>query len=272
VRINGIPTGAGHRLAAGDRLSLPVAHLPEPPVARHFTVLYADDQLLVVNKPAPLPCHPRGSFYNNTLWRLLIDFLGHSDIYPVNRLDRQTSGIVLYALTKKAAAGLARQFKDRQVEKGYYVIVAGEFPRTCLARGVLRDNPGRLAWRKMFVAGAIDGGKYCETAFTLCQQLDGCSLLAARPVTGRQHQIRATLQALGHPVVGDLMYGATADNRQHCSAGYTMNRQALHAAFLAFTHPASGRRCRLFAPMPPDMRLCITQHGGRLQAALNNYL
>ncbi|MEW6520818.1 MAG: RluA family pseudouridine synthase [Thermodesulfobacteriota bacterium] len=259
-------------LAAGDRLVYLLPELPEPPVDKNVAVLYEDDDLLVVDKPARLPCHPSGRFFRHTLWALLQERHGLPKPSLINRLDRETSGIVLVAKHKQAARLCYRQFAARQVNKRYLVLVEGEFPFEELqADGWLAPDPASAIRKKMRYypseAAASAGAIACSTLFRRLRGHHGITLLEALPATGRCHQIRATLCSLGFPVVGDKLYGVdeqfflrfrqgllTAADQQQLR----LDRQALHAASLRLRHPSSGRELEFRSPLPAAMQCLLS--------------
>ncbi|ADH84864.1 RluA family pseudouridine synthase [Desulfurivibrio alkaliphilus] len=273
LRVNGEPVPPERLLAAADRVSYRGRELAEPPVASHFSVVYEDDDLLVVNKPAPLPCHPGGRYFRHTLWRLLQERCGVPKPLLVNRLDRETSGLVVVAKKRAAARDCARQWQEQQVEKRYLVLVEGEFPLGAQAvAGFLAPDPASLVRKKsrFFPAdqAAPAGAVSCATAFRLLALQGGISLLEARPLTGRCHQIRATLCSLGFPVVGDKIYGLdeelflrfladrlSSDDRRRLR----LPRQALHSAGLKMRHPADHRPLEFTCPLPPEMAGLLPQ-------------
>ncbi|MFZ5774629.1 MAG: RluA family pseudouridine synthase [Thermodesulfobacteriota bacterium] len=254
-------------LAAGDLLVyLPsVAALAEPPVVLDYGVLYEDEHLLVVDKPAPLPCHPGGRFFSHTLWALLRERQGLARPALVNRLDRETSGIVLVAKTRGAARSCQEQFLAGAVEKEYLALVEGEAEFwEHEAVGWLAPDPASQVRKKVrfhpLPAKAESGGVACVTALRRLVARAGLSLLAVMPRTGRCHQIRATLFALGLPVVGDKLYGLDETLfLRFMEDGLTdadrallrLERQALHAARLCIRHPESGREMEFRSPAPP---------------------
>ncbi len=261
------PALAMTMLFAGDRLVYLMPELEEPRVERRFSVLHEDDDLLVVDKPANLPCHPGGRFFRHTLWALLKEEHGLAQPSLINRLDRETSGIVVVAKNIKAARCCCQQFATHLVRKSYRVMVEGEFPVESLqAEGRLFLDPASAVRKKFRYyprkgAESSPVGGECSTTFRLLRYENGISLLEAVPITGRCHQIRATLCSLGFPVVGDKLYGVdeqlflcfrqgslTAHDRQRLR----MPRQALHAASLQLAHPADGRELSFFSSLPPE--------------------
>lgn len=283
---NGRPAAPDAVLAAGDLLAYDTSDLPEPPVDASFRIVFEDADLLVLDKSGNLPCHPAGRYFNHTLWALLKTQHGLASPAFINRLDRETSGLVVVAKGAAAARACRAQFAARQVCKRYQALVEGCFPPAIAACGWLTCDPAsevRKKRRFLPAAGASgpDGGEWAETHFRLLAQHGPVAAIEALPVTGRLHQIRATLQALGFPVVGDKLYGV--DDRlflKFCRgaldasdrARLRLDRQALHAAGLQFRHPASGRTLAFDLPLPADMREALRlaeqpddrrQHGTR---------
>ncbi len=264
-------------LAQGDRLVYLMPALIEPPVDSNYTVLHEDDDLLVINKPAPLPCHPGGRFFAHTLWALLKEQHGLANPRLINRLDRETSGIVLVAKTKDAARLCQEQFIQRRVEKVYLVVVEGNFPdtpREVEATGWLGPDPNSAIRKKMrFYPEQNDaplGAVESSTGFRRLANASNTSLslLEARPHTGRCHQIRASLLHLGFPVVGDKLYGVDEQLflrfKEGClsAADHTLlriPRQALHAASLRLSHPGSGQELEFSAPLPLAISALMTK-------------
>lgn len=261
-------------LAPGDLLEFCVPHAQEPPVDTRYTTLFQDDALLVVDKPADLPCHPGGRYYRNTLWGLLRQQHG-SDAYLalMNRIDRETSGLVLVARARWAARDLGRQFQRHTVSKRYIALVEGRFPMGTLeAWGVLApDTTSAVRKRRRFhpnlVPESFEGkAEACRTTLTGVKQAGGITCMEAVPHTGRLHQIRATLSGLGYPVVGDKIYGVDEGCFLRFIQGglkpkdldrLRLPRQALHAAELRIRHPATGQALRFRSELPEDMRALL---------------
>jgi 23S rRNA pseudouridine955/2504/2580 synthase/23S rRNA pseudouridine1911/1915/1917 synthase len=269
IAVNGAAGDPERALAPGDALRYDASDIPEPPVDAAFRVVSEDASLLAVDKPGNLPCHPAGRYFNHTLWALLKTRPGLDGPVFVNRLDRETSGLVLVARNPEAAARLREQFAAHTVVKRYTVFVEGVFPERLEAAGWLAHDPHSVIRKKRRFLPAAAGSpapvadaEWAETAFERVRVCDGFSAVAALPRTGRLHQIRATLLSLGYPVTGDKLYGVdetmflrfcgdalTAEDRTRLRLG----RQALHAGGLSFRHPASGAWTEVFAPLPPDM-------------------
>jgi 23S rRNA pseudouridine955/2504/2580 synthase/23S rRNA pseudouridine1911/1915/1917 synthase len=259
-------------LAPGDRLIYLMPALVEPPVDSNYTVIHEDDDLLVIDKPAPLPCHPGGRFFAHTLWALLKEQHGLAEPRLINRLDRETSGLVLVAKNKAAARLCQEQFAQHRVEKVYQVVVEGDFPDAASeidATGWMGVDPDSAIRKKMrFYPEQRDASPGAVESSTTFRRISGAgnanlSLLEARPHTGRCHQIRATLLHLGFPVVGDKLYGVDEqlflrfqeDRLSEADhALLRLPRQALHAASLRLSHPVSGREMEFSASLPSALQ------------------
>jgi 23S rRNA pseudouridine955/2504/2580 synthase/23S rRNA pseudouridine1911/1915/1917 synthase len=268
VRVNGSLSSPDVVLKPGDAVEYLVPDVPEPRVATDYHILYGDEAVLVVDKPADLPCHPAGQFFRNTLWALLRRDLGGVDLLFTNRLDRETSGIVLIARTSLAARRLGQPSRRRTMVKEYLAIVEGAMREPVHARGWLVTDPlSALRKKQRFLpetAGAEppEGSQAAETWFEPVRQGGDLTLVRARLGTGRTHQIRATLLALGFPLVGDKVYGRdetlyirfiekTLTPEDHRLL--RLDRQALHACRLRFQHPLSDAILDLESPMPADL-------------------
>ncbi|MBQ7207447.1 MAG: NAD-dependent epimerase/dehydratase family protein [Lentisphaeria bacterium] len=257
ITVNDAPAEPERRLEMHDVISYHPAELPEPPADMNWSAVWEDEQLLVIDKPGNLCVHPAGPFFKHTLWHLLCSKYG--DIHFVNRLDRETSGLMIAARDKTAAARFgARSLIEKKV---YTVMVHGRFDGPLHAAGFLsKDCSSVIRKKRRFTREAPEGP--CESAETFFEPLGRSgdfSLLRATLGTGRMHQIRATLSSLGYPVVGDKLYGLdenfylrqktdelTAEDRKKL----ILPRQALHASEIVFRHPATGEPMRFTSPAP----------------------
>jgi 23S rRNA pseudouridine1911/1915/1917 synthase len=257
VTIGGRPARAGHRLERGDRV-LVEAPVPEDdalaPEPAPLNIIYEDDDLLVVDKPAGMVVHPAVGAPRGTLAAALLAYRpelagvgGAERPGIVHRLDRDTSGLLVVAKNEAARVALARQWKDRQVEKGYVALVHGwlEPPE-----GIIDAPIGRDARHRQRMA-VVEGGRAARTEYRVRRPLvagpDGTgrySLVEVRPLTGRTHQIRVHLAAVGHPVVGDRVYGRPSP---------LVARHFLHAHRLGFRHPVDGRPLEFESHLPKDL-------------------
>lgn len=269
ITVNGRCLPPATRLTVGDILAYDTSDLPEPPVDTNISLVFDDHDLLVINKSGNLPCHPAGRYFNHTVWALLKTQYGLAAPAFINRLDRETSGLVVVAKTPSAARNVRAQFAARTVHKRYVALVEGCFPPTIAACGwLLPDTNGCVRKRRLFVPNTnnlqhLPDAEWAETNFRLRKQHGPVAEIEVLPVTGRLHQIRATLHALGFPVVGDKLYGVddrlflkfcrgTLDAADH--ARLRLARQALHAAELKFQHPVTNQPLTFHLPLPSDMQ------------------
>lgn len=254
VLVAGAAAKASHRLEAGQSVTVdvpppaPAAALPE---AIALDVLYEDADLLAVNKPPRMTVHPGAGHASSTLVNAILahcdDLSGIGGVLRpgiVHRLDRDTSGVILVAKNDTAHQSLARQLKERTVEKTYVALVEGT-PKP--AEGII-DAPIARDPRRRERMAVIEGGRGSVTRYHVMERFDGVSLVEAQPKTGRTHQIRVHLAAIGHPIVGDRVYG---------KASPLVGRQFLHARRIAFDHPATGERITLEAPLPADLEAAL---------------
>lgn len=233
-------------LAVGMTLRYYPGDLPEPPVDASFRVVLEDQWLLIVDKSGDLPTHPAGIFYKNTLWYLLRERYGA--VHLVNRLDRETSGLLIVAKDPVTA----RKMSKGGFYKEYLALVHGRFDHEIAANGFLTSDPTSIVRKKrrwVSELGASEKGESATTLFVPEAIGDTVSLVRAMPETGRMHQIRATLFSLGYPLLGDKLYGLDDSLylKQRDDAiteadfeRIGMRRQALHASLLRFIHPHSG--------------------------------
>jgi 23S rRNA pseudouridine1911/1915/1917 synthase len=260
-------------LIAGDEIQVVSERKPEPPVCFDYRVIYEDDTLFVIDKPANLPVHPAGRyFYNTLLVHLRTEahkkplLMGREhEYFLVHRIDKETSGILVLAKERSVCADLARQFAERETEKRYYAIVRGAPARDEFAVDLaMRRSTVSRVELKMCTAPEDDGGQPASTRFKVVSRHGGFALVECYPKTGRQHQIRVHLESAGHPIVGDKLYGLDEDEayrffeRQFISAEaqakLLLPRHALHACWIRFTHPMTGLKMEFESPLPRDLR------------------
>jgi 23S rRNA pseudouridine1911/1915/1917 synthase len=259
--LGGAPLRAASRVRAGQELRLLRPAPEEPEVPRHFSVLFRDEVLLAIDKPAGLPVHATARFHRNTLTALLREAFPEGPLPVIgHRLDRETSGLMLLGVGQQNGAALKRIFRERLVEKRYLAIVHGQAPEQGVIDLPLGPDLGSGIRIKM---GICESGLASRTGFRTLERRGRFSLVEACPETGRQHQIRAHLCAIGHPVVGDKLYGQPTELwLEYIETGWTprlaerllLRRQALHAAGARFPHPRTGEELCLECPLADDLR------------------
>jgi len=258
VSVNGRKVKPSERVAAGLSVSVTI---PPPetitlvPEAIPLTIIYQDGDIIVLDKPAGLTVHPASGHPSGTLVNALLaacpDLRGIAGTRRpgiVHRLDKDTSGLMVVAKNDRAQRALQRQLKDRDVRKTYLALVRGvPAPR----EGTIAAPIGRHPKNRKKMAVVADG-REATTRYRVREEIAGgqYSLLEVEPVTGRTHQIRVHLAAVGHPVVGDATYG-----RPSAAVG----RQFLHAHKLAFGMPLGGRTVEFESPLPADLREALSQ-------------
>jgi 23S rRNA pseudouridine1911/1915/1917 synthase len=268
VLVDGHPVRPSHHVTPGETIRV-VLPTPAPQQAEPepipLSILYEDETLLVVNKPAGMVTHPGhgnpgGTLVNALLYhcRSLSSINGPARAGIVHRLDKDTTGLMVVAKDDGAHARLARQFERRTIEREYWAIVWGTFrSRT----GVIEASLGRSRSDRKKIA-VIEDGKHAVTQYEVVEEFDYLTLLRLHLQTGRTHQIRVHLAHIHHPVFGDptyngkrIMYGpGTAAQRADVQVMLKMiPRQALHAKTIGFIHPSTNRRCAFDSPLPEDM-------------------
>ncbi len=250
ITVNDHTAKAGTRLNTGDRLTViipPPAPSPLLPEDIPLNILYEDDDLLVIDKPAGLTVHPAPGHPSNTLVNAILShFPRLADISDslrpgiVHRLDKDTSGVMLVAKNSMAQADLAEQFRVRSVAKAYLVLVKGHLiPED----GIIEAPIGRDPRNRKRMA-VVASGREARTQYHVAEYMGDYTLLEVRTETGRTHQIRVHLAAIGYPVVGDPVYGVKSDY---------LSRQFMHASSLGFKLPSTGEYVEFKSELPPDL-------------------
>ncbi len=259
VAVNGAPAKAHYKLKEGDQVSMTVPD-PEPlevqPEAIALNIVYEDDCLIVIDKPAGMVVHPAPGHSGGTLVNALLhhckDLAGIGGVERpgiVHRLDKDTSGLIAAAKTEACMQSLARQFKEREIHKVYLAFAKGAFA----SKGGVIDAPiGRHKIHRKKMSTRTPAGREAETRYEVIRQLDGFAYVRLFPKTGRTHQLRVHLASVGHPILGDGLYGGTLGPGLPQIA-----RQALHAHRLELTHPGTGNLLQLESPLPADMRALL---------------
>jgi 23S rRNA pseudouridine1911/1915/1917 synthase len=278
VTLNGKSVRAAAAIRAGDRIELEPAPLllaiAAPTCAPEIEVLFADDEIIVVNKPPamtvhPAPGHPDGTLVDALLARFpqlaaMVEPDGIARPGIVHRLDQDTSGVMVVARTPFARTSLSRQFKDRTVCKLYIALVRGHVARDRItisrALGRHPTERKRISIKSRKPRDAVSHVMALERFdLTHGREHEPVTLVLVRPETGRTHQIRVHLASIGHPCLGDRVYGGGAARFD----GVALERQALHALALAIDHPRSGERLEFIAPPASDLLPLMTGGGLR---------
>lgn len=262
VRVDGRAAKASQRISAGEQIEIEVLARPAPvaqPEDLPLELLHVDDDFVVVNKPAGMVVHAGAGHSRGTLVNALLHRLGALSqsggaLRPgiVHRLDRETSGAIVVARNDQAHEHLANEFRSRNVKKIYLALVHGKMPRDT---GTITLPIARDARRRTRMTARASGGRHARTDWRVVARLDRATLIETTLHTGRTHQIRAHFAAIGHPVVGDTLYGAPRELRADSAKIPALDRNFLHAAELGFSHPSTGAWVEVRAPLPPDLRV-----------------
>jgi len=259
VRVNSGRAHADTRVAAGDLIRVPPMRVAQPSAAaasapaREFPVLFEDEHLLAIAKPAGVAVHGGSGVSSGVIEQLRRARPHARYLELVHRLDKETSGVLLLAKKRSALTALQDQFRARDTGKVYAALVFGAWPRNVkvidLALHKTLDAAGERHVR--VVSPAHADGRRSITLVRVVQPFADCTLLEVTLKTGRTHQIRVHLAHSGHPIVGDPKYGDFARNKVFARE-HRFTRMFLHARQLSFDHPASGQRLTLEAPLPPE--------------------
>jgi 23S rRNA pseudouridine1911/1915/1917 synthase len=253
VQVDGRPRGKGDPVRTDELVTVhtePPAAVSEPTSTAPYAIVYEDENLLVVDKPAGVVVHPARGHREGTLVQALAGAVGGGDDQQrpgiVHRLDRDTSGLLVVARSEEVHRRLKAALAARRIEREYTTLVQGRPPSRT---GTIDAPIGRDRHARTRMSIDTDAPREARTHFTLVEALPTSSLLLVRLETGRTHQIRVHLQAIGLPVCGDPEYGG---------AGlFGLSRQFLHASRLAFEHPMSGEPLALASPLPADLRAAL---------------
>jgi 23S rRNA pseudouridine1911/1915/1917 synthase len=251
VTVNGAAVRPSHVLHGGEAIEVSPAELPPlkaEPEDIPVEVLYSDDDVIAINKPAGMVVHAGAGRHTGTLvnallhkFRSLSQISGEERPGIVHRIDRDTSGVLLVARTDHAHRALAEQFAGRTVQKTYLALVEG---RVAADHGHIRAKITRDPVRRVRMTARLEHGRSAHSEYQVIERLAGYTLLEVRIHTGRTHQIRVHLASIGHPVAGDALYGAARSDR---------GRFFLHAHRISFTSPRSGERITVDAPLAPEL-------------------
>ncbi|OGD14260.1 RNA pseudouridine synthase [Candidatus Atribacteria bacterium RBG_19FT_COMBO_35_14] len=258
IRVNSTPVKPSYILKNGDVIDLALPEQKELEIkaeAIPLDIIYEDDYLVVVNKPADMIVHPAGKICSGTLVNALLYHCRDSlsgiggVIRPgiVHRLDKDTSGLIVSAKNDFAHLDLSRQIKDRQVTKKYLALVHGNMKDDS---GIIDAPIGRSLKNRKKMAVTEGKSREAITQFQVLKRFSSYTLVEATLLTGRTHQLRVHLAFIGYPIVGDQLYGQRKQ-------GLNISRQALHSHILGFVHPSSKKYMEFSAPLPQDMQELI---------------
>lgn len=253
VLVNGQPLTRKHRVWGGEKVTVAPELLPEETAHRPediaLNIVHEDDDILVIDKPAGLVTHPGAGNWEGTLLNALLHHTPQAAGLPragiVHRLDKDTSGLMVVAKTLEAQTQLVRDLQARVVKRVYWAIVEGVFP---VSEGEVDAPIGRHPIQRTKMA-VVERGKPALTYWRVLRQFAGCAWVECRLATGRTHQIRVHMAHIGHPLLGDSVYG-----RKLKTAPVHFHRQALHAVRLGLTHPVSGVAMNWEAQPPSDFQ------------------
>lgn len=257
ILVNGKPVKKRETFYVGDNVTISFEEPPELDVKPEnipLDILFEDEHLLVINKPANFVVHPGPGVHNGTFANALLYHckqLNTEEFIPlrpgiVHRLDKDTTGILIAAKTRTCHQKLTEQFANRSIEKHYLAICSSAPPEGLFSAPIKRHPVNR---KTMHVS---ENGKEAISHFRLLAKKENLSLVEIKLITGRTHQIRVHLKALNCPILGDPVYGAPSLNQK-----YNIKRQMLHANNIKFTHPISEVSLELIAPQPKDMKKFI---------------
>ncbi len=247
----------GLKLNSGDKVNIiiPISHSPLSPEAIPLAIIYEDDDLLVIDKPVGLTVHPAPGHPSHTLVNALLSRLPDlpdtgDSLRPgiVHRLDKDTSGIMVIAKNSAAQANLISQFKARSVTKAYLTLVKGHLTPES---GIIEAPIGRDPRNRKRMA-VVAEGREARTQYRVIEHIGDYTLLEVKPETGRTHQIRVHLSAIGFPVAGDTTYGV--------KSAY-LSRQFIHASRLGFKLPSTGEYVEFESELPPDLEQALRYIG-----------
>lgn len=254
VTVDGAIVGeAKHKLDGGERIGVAVASCPQDAPARGeaipLHIVHEDAALIVIDKPAGLVVHPAAGNWSGTLLNALLNHAPQLAAIPragiVHRLDKDTSGLLVVAKTLTAQTDLVRQLQARSVRRDYLALARGQVERSGSVDAPIGRHP-RLRTRM----AVLNDGKPARTHYRVVESFSTCTLIECSLETGRTHQIRVHLEHIGHPLVGDTVYGRQINR---VPRGPAFARQFLHARKLGLVHPESGKSMLWKSPLPADM-------------------
>ena len=279
VQVDGVAMKPSYRVESGDSVTVEIPAAPPAGVEAEpipLDVLYEDQDIAVINKPAGMIIHPGAGADTGTMVAALLHRFGGmpglssvgGPLRPgiVHRLDKGTSGAVIVARTDLAHKKLVEEFRDRTVQKTYVALLHGKIKGE---RGTIELPVARDLHRRSRMTARRREGREARTDWRVRLRLGGFTLVEADLHTGRTHQIRVHFSALGYPVVGDTLYGAPRQERIGSELLPELDRNFLHAARLAFLHPRTGKQVEVRAPLPAELTAYLKALGRAANADAN---
>ncbi|MEE1042907.1 MAG: RluA family pseudouridine synthase [Clostridia bacterium] len=241
IKVNGNPCTVRNLLKMNDVVSIEIPETENShiiPKSGNLDILFEDEDIIAINKPASMPTHPTKYHIDDTLANIVCAYLGDAFVFrAVNRLDKDTTGVVLIAKNRYSADILNRQIRNRTIKKEYVAICNGEI--TCegtIEESIIKESPKGI---KRIIS---PDGQYAKTIYNPVKSEKGYTLVKLYPQTGRTHQLRVHMSHIGHPLYGDYIYGTETDGA----------RTMLHCEELSFTHPTTKKQVCIKAPLPAD--------------------
>ena len=256
VSVNGIPTKSSYRIKSGEIIEILIPPLPPTTLIAEdipLSIIYEDADVLVIDKPAGMVVHPAAGNWSGTLANALLSHLPNIDGVGeagrpgiVHRLDKETSGLMMVAKNTYAHRKLSRQIKDREITKVYLCLVRGN-PKS--DEGTISGEIGRDTHNRKRMA-IVESGRVAETSYKVMHTYSESSLVEAYPKTGRTHQIRVHFSSIGHPIIGDGLYGGT---------NKSLKRQFLHSTRLGFWLPSNQQYVEFESNLPCDLKMFLDE-------------
>ena len=256
ISVNGVHCTVRYILHTGDVLEIRIEDRASSeavdPVELPLDILYEDEDLVIPAKPADMPTHPSHDHYRDTVANALAFRYKSLNIpfvfRPINRLDRNTSGLLLVARNKHSAGILSAQLRKGGIKKTYLAVLDGVLQTDCgVIDACLHRTKDSIIVREVCPPDTPDADE-ARTEYRVLLRTESHTLVSASPITGRTHQLRVHFSSIGHPISGDDLYGTPSP---------FISRHALHAAVLTLSHPTSGEQMRVCAPLPEDLTLLI---------------
>lgn len=256
ILLNGIWAYTNQKLKAGDQLVIRVIEEESSPgilpVPMSLDIIYEDEDLMVINKERDTPIHPSVNNHENTLANAVMYYFSSQNIpfvyRCINRLDRDTSGLLIIAKNMVSGAILSKMSSERQIHREYLAIVEGELPPEGTIDAPIARTDGSAIMRCV----DFERGEKAVTHFRCVKIANGLSLASVRLETGRTHQIRVHMKYIGHPLIGDFLYNPDSMD--------LIQRQALHSSRLTFSHPITGETLDFTSDLPEDMKQVPLDH------------